>query len=399
MSTDAVRDVCLDALGWARDRNYEGWDPYDGLNSPLLRPLSAHWLGRLLGMHGVHKFPVNLRPLLRVPKERNPKGIALFAAAYLDLYEATGTEQYLSEAESLLEWLTENRSQSFDLPCWGYNFDWQNGRKFFLPAYHPSIVVTVFCGRSFLAHSQLTGADESAEMAADVARFIETHINTQTVDGRTVYAYTPYDDFVLVNTNALAADYFYRIGKLVDEAAFIEQAEELFEFVVATQTDAGGWHYAVPPTESHLSYDNFHTGFVLESLETYASDEGPGHPAHEAYERGLAFYREHLFDDGAPRFEAEKRYPYDSHAAAQGILTFIGGGRETDREQAERIFEWTRRNLYDSDGYFYRRQGRVLSDSTPYMRWSQAWMCRALAALLRTRKASESAAPEAEVVV
>jgi hypothetical protein len=98
----------------------------------------------------------------------------------------------------------------------------------------------------------------------------------------------------------------------------------------------------------------------------------------------MRFYRENLFeDDGAPRFEDERRYPYDAHAAAQAILTFVQRGTERDLRQARDVYRWSLRNLYDDDGYFYRRVGRVLTDETPYMRWSQGWMCRALSALSR----------------
>jgi hypothetical protein len=49
------------ALTYARERDYAGWDPYDGLESPILDPFARNWFLRLVVMHGIHKFPVNLR--------------------------------------------------------------------------------------------------------------------------------------------------------------------------------------------------------------------------------------------------------------------------------------------------------------------------------------------------
>lgn len=382
VETVAAGVVCDRALDWAEDRDFAGYDPYDGLNSPYVDRVATNWLTRLVCLHAVNKAPVDLRPVLDVPAERNPKGVALFAMASLNRYRVTGRRGDRQRAARLLRWLDDNRSPGYDEAAWGYNFDWQNGRKFFLPAYHPSIVVTVFGGRAFLSYYEVTGEPWALDVARSAAAFVRTHINRETVDGTEVFTYTPHDSFVLVNTNALAAGFFHRLAGHTGDESLAARARTLFEFVVDAQADSGGWYYAVPADESHLSHDNFHTGFVLESLYEYASDCPEGHPASEAYRTGMRFYREQLFDDdGAPRFESDQRYPYDAHAAAQGILTFVQRGAERDHRLARDIYRWSLRNLFDDDGYFYRRVGRVLTDETPYMRWSQAWMCRALSAL------------------
>ena len=376
-------DVCANALEWARDRDYAGYDPYDGLNSPFLSAVARHWLLRLVAMHGVRAFPLNLRPYLGVPEERNPKGIGLFARAYLNRYEQTDEGRYLTEAERLLDWLADNTSPEFDTPSWGYNFDWQNSNKFFLPADHPCGVVTVFCGRAFLHHHRLTGAARSLELARGAATFLREEIGTETVRGFDALTYTPYDSYVAINANALAADYLRAVGERTGEERLLERARALFEFVVDAQTDEGGWYYSAPASDSHLDYDNFHTGFVLESFAEYAGEKPPTHPARRAYERGMAFHREHHFESsGAPKFEHDTSRPYDVHASAQAIITFTRRDDPADMELARRVLAWTLNRLYDPDGYFYRRVGRVTTDTTPYIRWSQAWMCLALSEYL-----------------
>lgn len=385
-ATTDVGSVCDRCLDWAAERDFAGYDPYDGLNSPILYACTRNWLTRLIGIHAVNKAPVNLRPLLGVPRERNPKGIALFAMAYLNRYRETGRERDAERTRELLQWLDANRSQEYDQAAWGYNFDWQNGRKFFLPAYSPSIVVTVFVGRAFLEYYETFAESWALSVARSAASFIRTHINCRRVDGFDVFTYTPHDSFVLINTNALAAGFFHQIAPYTDGDDLAERVTELFEFVSHAQADGGGWYYSIPPEESHLSHDNFHTGFVLESLHQYAMEQPPDHPARESYEQGMRFYRRNLFDeDGAPRFEADKRYPYDAHAAAQAILTFVQGGTERDLHLAHDVCEWTLSNLLDESGYFYRRIGRVFTDQTPYMRWSQAWLCHALSRLALER--------------
>lgn len=384
-SREQFRGVCLDALEWARAQDYAGWDPYDGLNSPYLQSVARGWFSRLLATHLVDKAPVNVRPYLDVPKERNPKGIALFAMTHLNLYESGGEEDHLRESERLLEWLRENQSTAYELPCWGYNFGWQNARKFYLPPYAPSIVVSTFCARAFLRHFEVTGDEQSLRTAARTVEFVRTHIGTREIDGFRVFTYTDSDSFVVVNANALAAGLFGRVADATGETAVRDHATELAEFVTATQADSGAWYYAVPRSESHLSHDNFHTGFVLEGLGRFLDSCGPAPSVEEAYDRGLAFYRRELFeDDGAPKFEHDRSYPRDAHSAGQAIRTFALDGSEASLTRARSVARWSVDRLYDEDGYFYRRRGRLFDDRTPYMRWSQAWMCYGLSSYLKS---------------
>ena len=383
-----VLSVTRRALQWAREREYAGWDPYDGLNSPVLSPLARGPLSRLVCLHLVNRAPVNLRPVLGVPRERTPMGVALFARTLLYLYEVSGTDQYLREAESLLEWLRGARAEDYAGSSWGYNFDWQNGTKFFLEAYDPCLVVSVFCGDAFLHHWRLTEAAASLETAAEVGEFITTDMNVERAGGHAVYSYTPHDEFVVVNANALAARYLAQLDSVgaadpnvstPDECR--RRADELVAFVVDVQTEDGAWYYSYPSADSHLTHDNFHTGYVVDSLRDYARVTPSATDAERAFRDGLAFYRHNLFEpDGAPRFDHESPYPRDAHSAAQGIRTFAV--EDDSAGTARTVLAWSLSHLFDDSGYFYRRIGRLGDDRTPYMRWSQAWMCFALASYL-----------------
>ncbi|MEO1086945.1 MAG: hypothetical protein AAFY88_22140, partial [Acidobacteriota bacterium] len=63
------------------------------------------------------RSPVNLRPLLRTRKYRNPKGIALFAVSYLRRYRVFGDPADLEEAKTLLRWLEANIAPGYSGPC------------------------------------------------------------------------------------------------------------------------------------------------------------------------------------------------------------------------------------------------------------------------------------------
>ena len=48
---------------------------------------------------------------------------------------------------------------------------------------------------------------------------------------------------------------------------------------------------------------------------------------------------------------------------------------------AQKIAHWSVRNLRDERGFFYYQRRRFYTVSTPFMRWTEAWMLYALARL------------------
>ena len=69
--------------------DFKGWDPYDGLNSKFFQstPLKYSFLARLAWIQLFKRNPINLRKAMLVPKEINPKGLALFLTGYCNLYK------------------------------------------------------------------------------------------------------------------------------------------------------------------------------------------------------------------------------------------------------------------------------------------------------------------------
>ena len=45
-------------------------------------------------------------------------------------------------------------------------------------------------------------------------------------------------------------------------------------YVVSKQTDEGAWFYAEPPSASHITHDNYHTGFILDAILNYGLAAG-----------------------------------------------------------------------------------------------------------------------------
>jgi hypothetical protein len=139
--------------------------------------------------------------------------------------------------------------------------------------------------------------------------------------------------------------------------------------------------YGELPTQQWI--DNFHTGYNLSGLRSI--DRSLGSSEFESsVQRGFKFYRDHFFTvEAAPRYFHNHTYPIDGHCAAQSILTLLEF-KDLDPSNAglaDRVFDWTMKNLWDERGFFFYRRLPFMTIKTSYMRWVQAWMLLALATL------------------
>src|SRR5437016_5862655 len=82
---------------WGEARQWCGYDPYDGLASPLASALPGALPRRLLTQL-VKLSPVNMRPLLGIRPARNQKAIGLVASSYARL-AAAGDESARPDAD------------------------------------------------------------------------------------------------------------------------------------------------------------------------------------------------------------------------------------------------------------------------------------------------------------
>ncbi|MFC6975148.1 antibiotic ABC transporter permease [Halomicroarcula sp. GCM10025709] len=395
LSTTRAPTLLRETLAYARERDYTGWDYADGLSSKLLRavPVDNKWVN-IAVQESIKRAPVNVRPLFLVEQRRNYMGAALFAMAnltYARLLTAGAVDEpaeasvdHVGEARSLVDWLIEHRSVGYSGFCGGHKHEIQTLRVKGLPN-HPSVVSTAFPVRALLAAAPL---DPSyAEVARTAADFVVDDLNYRAVDGGAVIDYhvQDTDEYYTINAGALGARLLVDLYDVFDESALRERARRIFDHVADLQTDRGGWYYREPPDASHLSMDNFHNGFIIESLQRY------GDVVDERYadvvEDGVEFYRNELFEaSGAPNWDESCSYPRDIHASAQGILVFTYAGR---LDFARRILEWTLDNLYGGDGRFYHRKHRYHTKRTTLMRWCQAWMVYAISEFLRVDRGIE----------
>ena len=369
---DLFQTAYDELYSWCQARDFAGHDPFDALNSHLFQatPLAQSRNARFAWTQLVKRSPLDVRSLIRVPAERNAKGVALFALAQLANYRRVKTEESRQQAQEMLAALLSMKIDGYSGAAWGYNFDWQS-RNFFAPRGVPTIVPTAFAARALVE-----GGQEDA--ARSVCEFIVNDL-PRTVDSKTevCFSYAPNSNTRVFNASLLAAEVLATAGKSTD------LAERATRYVVNNQRPDGSWFYGADPKQSWI--DNFHTAYILFSLQRIINSSPFGSEFQPALERGYDYWKKSFFlADGWPKYYHDDPYPADAHAAASAIVTFLEcRSLDVDAEKmAQKVASWTLQHLRDSRGFFYYQRRRFYTNRKPYMRWTQAWMLYALSRLL-----------------
>ena len=380
---EQIEHSCLQLLKYCQARDWAGFDPYDALNSRMLGfiPLVDNRLTRIALTQINKRLPINLRPLLLVSKEQNPKAIALFLMSFvklsriklLDRKELTG---------SMIERLIALRSPNSSYWCWGYSFPWQT-RTVLVPRWAPNLVCTTFVANALLDAYETNRDAQSLDMAVSAGEYILKELYW--TDGESISGFSypvPSSRVRVVNANFLGAALLCRIYQNTGEMKFLEPALKVARYSATKQHEVGSWDYGEMPTQRWI--DNFHTGYnlcALRSIGRYAETS----EFEQNIRKGFEFYRRHFFkEDGAPKYYHDRTYPIDIHSVAQSIITLVNLS-DLDKgnvELALSVYKWAIKNMWDKKGYFYFQKHPFYKNKISHMRWSQAWMLNSLATLL-----------------
>jgi rhamnogalacturonyl hydrolase YesR len=386
IDTFILNDSLQRLLSFCAKKDWKGYDPYDGLNTPWRKVLLLGGkILRILLIQSLKRSPLNLRKFLFIREDHNPKGLGLFLSAVARLYDHCGEERYKKLAYQFIDLLLEKKSMGYSGICWGYNFDWQS-KAFFLPKYTPTVVATSFIANAFLDAHQVFKEEQFLKIARSSCDFICHDLNRTYGKDSFCFSYSPLDKTTIHNANILGAHLLARTASFTQEDELKKTAFDSIKFVIDHQNSDGSWYYG--SQAYHRWIDNFHTGFVLESLFDYINLTSI-RELRSNLVRGLKFYRDNFFlSDGTPKYYHNRIYPIDAHSCAQSIITLVelGSVSEQNQQLAEKVALWTIANLQDSKGYFYYQRSSLLTNRIAYMRWSQAWMLKALVTLLTAQR-------------
>ncbi len=394
MNTD-FEQIYDQLFKYCESEDFAGFDPFDGLNSKIFQttPLKHFTIPRLAWLQMVKRSPKNLRPILKIEKGINAKGIALFASAELSRFRATKDEKHSDNAKKLLSELstlkiqnpkskTQNRKTTF-----GYNFDWQS-RAFFAPKGTPTIVPTAFAAFSFLEGYELFEDKKYPEIVEEICRFIIEDLNRPFENETELcFSYTPIDHSIIFNASLLAGEVLASVGEITNNNEYLILAEKTANFVINKQNENGSWTYG--SKLRHAWVDNFHTAYILLSLYRLQKiiptiqDK-----ANLSIKLGLEFWLNNFFlEDGTPKYFDKQTFPIDIHSASAAIVALCELNKYDKRclPQAEKVAVWTVKNMRDEKGFFYYQKTRSRTIKTSFIRWANAWTAFALAKLLECK--------------
>lgn len=382
-------------LAYCRANNWAGHDPYDALNSPIFRtlPFLDHRIPRIVFTQALKRSPINLRGLLQIPKTQNPKAIALFLSAFLKL-DAISATGHGTDIDLMIERLRVLRSPGTDYWCWGYNFPWQT-RSIVVPTGSPNLVSTSFAANALLDAYEQGRDSQCLTMAMSAVDYI-LNVLYWAENGAEGFSYPlPSLRGQVHNANFLAAALLCRAYKHSNEERYLLPALRIARYSAAKQQPDGSWHYGEAPSQRWI--DNFHTGYNLCALQTISRCAGTTE-FDSVLRRGFEFYRNRFFrENGAVRYFHDRNYPIDIHCVAQSVLTLVElkDLAPGSLAPAHSVLRWAVDHMWDDRGFFYYRILRSCTIRTSYMRWSQAWMLLAVAALLEAGAQSEGVARRA----
>ncbi|HED11828.1 MAG TPA: hypothetical protein ENJ10_14140 [Caldithrix abyssi] len=358
---------------YIRRNNFQGYDPYDLLESPLFSGL-PHKLKFVIQQLG-RRSPVNFRPLFRVKKGYNPVSLGLCLQGYAYRFAETAEKKYDANINRLIADLSRLRSSGYHGTCWGYDFHWA-ARYTTIEAYSPNIVATGVITHALFEARRILKIPEAGDMLIDAVNFVEKDLNRTTVDNTLCFSYSPRDRQQVYNASMKAVRLLSQAYALTGEKAFVELAERAVAFVVRHQDQKGAWAYARGDARTWV--DNYHTGYILDCLHEYRSLTKDDSVA-ESLRRGLQYYYDTFFYKGViPKFRSDRIYPIDATGVAQSILTL---SRFDYLDRALEVAGYAIREMQAAEGYFYFRRYKYYKNKISYMRWSNAWMFAALSYL------------------
>lgn len=364
---------------WVEDRNYRGYEPFDGLSS-WFRPLTfGNLLAERILMQSIRQSPINLRPIMGVKPKDSTKGRGYMAWGYLFRYKTTGEPEFLKKAEDCLDWLDHHKAPKYEKHSWSNHFDFSS-RGGTYSKDDPIIVWTALIGFAYLEAYEQSGNARWLEIAQSVCGWI-MDLPRESTDKGSCISYLAHVQSSIHNSNMLGAAMLARTAKHTGNKVFLEVARSAMEYSCTRQLADGGWWYAENPKYHWV--DNFHSGYNLDTLKSYIDNTGD-ETYRDNLRRGLDYYKTHFFEkDGCPKYYRDRCYPIDSQCAGQAIET-LATFSDKDPECLDlsiKVARWTIDNMQDPKGYFYYRIYPMIKAKTPMFHWAQGTIYKGLSVL------------------
>jgi len=328
--------------------------------------------------------PELIRAFVKDKNYTYEQGNAMLIRTLITLFEKTSDPKYLNQSISLADNLAKDRSDKSKHMGWGQPFVWYSSKGVTFPPHIPRATVTAQVAWAFLDVFRITKDKKYLNWSKDICELFINEFNyTPDKDGDICFSYTTLDNYHVHNANLLAASIISRVYKLTGIKKYQDFAKKSIDFSLKHQNEDGSFYYWAPPNKVFGTIDNYHTGFVLECLKTI-NEDFDSESYNEAYEKGLEYYFDYLFEDNTPKLTPKSIHPIDVQSCAQSIITFASDGRKEYLEKANQVADYSISNLFlsEKNHFAYRIYKNGFRDESYYFRWGDAWMLKALSMIL-----------------
>jgi hypothetical protein len=366
---------------WVESHDYKGYEPFDGLSSPLRVLTFGNLLAERILQQAVRQSPWNFRPLIGIKPLDSTKGRGLMTLGYLMLHRATGVADYWDKATACLRWLDVHKSAKFEKHSWANYFPFSSRGGSY--SKDDSIIVWT----SLIAQAYMEAFEQSRDswfldIALSACDWIMALPREKTDRGDCI-SYFAHEQESIHNASMLGAAALARAARLTGRQDYADVARSAMRYSCLSMLPDGSWWYA--EGDQFHWIDNFHTGYNLDSLKCYIENTGDMEFAGEL-RRGHEFYKKNFFEEsGRPKYYHSRVYPIDIQCAAQAIdtLSYFAPEDPESLQLAMKVADWTIRNMQSRRGFFYFRQYPMgITGRTPMLHWGQATMFKGLSHLI-----------------
>jgi hypothetical protein len=377
-------------------RDFTGFDPGSIRSERYQRFLfkADHVLGRMWNsiFHKMFRATgdTGLR-ILNLPQITSTKAVALCASGFASLTRALPNEYFPRQGFTLLERLEHMRHPGIGV--WTVDFTYRiRGDQISLD--QPGLINSLFAAEAIWDWFQITGERRWCHSFVDVGKRLLDLIPRIETEDSCCFTYNPATRYYVHNTNMLMAALLARVSHLNGrDAALDHLVQKCLNYTLCDIERTNSMPYAGPPTNNN-SVDNYHTGYVLRSLQVIrecAPSETDSERVDKALSFLLHFYLRHFIDeDGVYKYP--NRRLIQTHSLAEALLVYAQFHpivpQEFNKRQFARGIQSAFELLWDDRrGYFINDiiklpLGFKHRDITPMVRWSWSWMFHAMSKLV-----------------
>lgn len=315
--------------------------------------------------------------LLRPKKAVYSKGLALILSGLA--YDDGQNEELI---DLIVDLVMSKRISGTYLWAHDINYSFPGGSV--VTTETPNLVTTAFVANAFYDLYRKTNKVFYKETFNKIVLSLLDSVPYKEISSEKIcFMYTPITDYHVHNANLLYAELLAKKIHLGanDSDHLRRLVERALNYSLSDFRETDTYPYAGPPTRK-FAIDNYHTGYLLRSLNEIDHLIGATLKVdlNEEIQRLLNFYLRRFVLDGYIVRDQERTI--QSHSLAESILVYKIFAQRIDAKNRKAmlnaIFQ-TMDVLYDSSRHCFINNAKMigkvfLKDRTEMVRWSNAWM-------------------------